>query len=393
LKRKIKLVYIISNVSLGGAQTLLFDIVNYLKQKTDLEITVIIIDSGEFLKMYEEYGIKFIDLKEKGFVNMNIFFRLKKILKEMEPDIVHTHLLTADFYGRIAARQAGVPIIYSTCHSYSFSNHTEDADINKISIMDLIDNFIISYSKSYLIAISKIVKKYLINRNSSFEKITEVIYNGVDISKEKYKLSLTGILNLRNEHNISKDDFVITILGRLETQKGHRFFLESIKDFLKQKKNVKVLILGEGILRSEIETQIKDTDLSAYVNIVGFQTETEKFIEISDLICVPSLWEGFGLVIIEAMIKRKIVLASNVGGIPEIIEDGKTGFLFEVNNKTSFQEKINFILDNFNELSYIKENALKFVKDKFDIQKNSELYYQSYLKKLGLSEVKRDESK
>ena len=77
-------------------------------------------------------------------------------------------MITADFYGRIAAKQAGVPVIYSTCHNYSFDKN--EADINKLSILDLIDNFIISYSGSNLIAISEIVKKYLVNRNKSFEK-------------------------------------------------------------------------------------------------------------------------------------------------------------------------------------------------------------------------------
>ncbi len=71
----------------------------------------------------------------------------------------------------------------------------------------------------------------------------------------------------------------------------------------------------------------------------GFLPNSEPYIEISDLICVPSLWEGFGLVIIEGMIKRKIILASDAGGIPEIIEDGKTGFLFDPQNKTELIKK------------------------------------------------------
>ncbi len=134
-------------------------------------------------------------------------------------------------------------------------------------------------------------------------------------------------------------------------------------------------------MKSEIENTSRENGLADYVSILGFQSETEKFIEISDLICVPSLWEGFGLVIIEGIVKRKIVLASNAGGIPEIIEDGKTGFLFETGSKKSFLEKINFIYDNYNKLDFIKENALELVRKKFDIQKNSELYYQSYLNK------------
>lgn len=383
LPEKKKIVHIISNLSLGGAQTLLFDIVNNLRLKEDTEVTVITLDSGEFVKKFKEAGINVIDLNEEGLVNVKIFFKLKKVLKELNPDIVHTHLLKADFYGRMAAKHAGVPVIYSTCHNYS--SHHKGADIDKTSVFDLIDNFVIRYTKSNLIAISEIVKKYLINRKSCFENITEVIYNGVNTEKEKYILNESEIVNLRDEYNISKDDYVITILGRLELQKGHGFFIDSIKDFVEEKKNVKIILLGDGNLRSEIECKIKENDLSGYFRILGFQTDIERFIEISDLICVPSLWEGFGLVILEGMIKKKIVLASNVGGIPEILDDGKTGFLFQVNNKKSFLDRLNFIYDNYNELGFINESALELVKEKFDIQKNSEFYYQSYVRKLNIN--------
>lgn len=380
MENKIKIIHVISNLSLGGAQILLLDILKNLKKKNDLEIYLIAIDSGEYIEKFEKNGISVIDLKEIGLINLNVLSKLKKILKDIKPDIVHTHLLKADFYGRIAAKQSGVPVIYSTCHNYS--SHHKGADINKKTIFDFIDNSVISYSKSNLIAISEIVRKYLINRKSEFEKITEVIYNGLDISKEKYILSENEIIDLRRKYNLSENDFVVLISGRLEIQKGHRFFLESIKDYLKEKKNIRVLILGDGNLKNEIEKTIIDNEIQDYVFLLGFQTETEKFTEISDLICVPSLWEGFGLVIVEGMIKNKIVLASDVGGIPEIIEDGKTGFLFAVNDKENFLEKLNFIYENISKLKFIKENAKRMVKEKFDIQKNSELYYRSYINKL-----------
>ncbi len=376
-----KVVHIISNLSIGGAQILLFDILKNLKEHKDLDVSVITIDSGDYVKKFEDAGFNVIDIKEKGLVNPKIYFKLKKALLSVKPDIVHTHLNKADFYGRIAAKRANVPVIFSTCHNYSTTH--SGADIRKKSFFDIIDNFVISYSGSNLIAISEIVKKYLVNRSSKFEDITEVIYNGVDIETEKYKLNEIQRDELRKELRIRKDDFVITVSGRLEKQKGHRFFLESVGDLLKEKRDIKILILGDGNLRAEIEKIIADNYLSDFVRVMGFQKESGKFIEISDLICVPSLWEGFGLVIIEGMIKKKIVLASEVGGIPEIISDNNTGFLFEANNKEKFLEKIIYIYDYINSLDHIKLNALELVKSRFDIKKNSELYYQSYLIKIN----------
>ncbi|MCB0727748.1 MAG: glycosyltransferase family 4 protein [Ignavibacteriae bacterium] len=382
---KIKIVHVLSNLSLGGAQVLVFDILKNLIKKNDLELSVITIDSGEYKEKYENAGIRVYDLNEKGLINPKIYFKMKKLLLEIKPDIVHTHLNKADFYGRIAAKQTGVKVIFSTCHNYS--SHHKGADINKKSMFDRIDDVVISYSKSNLIAISEIVKKYLVNRNRRYEKNTELIYNGLNVDKEKYILNEDELLNLRNEYNYLKSDFIISILGRLDIQKGHDFFIRSVKEFLTENKNVKVLILGDGKLRNDIEKLISDSNLSEQIRLIGFQQDTERFIEMSDLICVPSLWEGFGLVIIEAMIKGKLVLASNTGGIPEIIEDNVNGFLFETADKKDLIKNLDYIYENRNDLDEIRKNAVETVKSKFDIAANSEKYYRLYIDKLKLKKT------
>jgi len=379
LKDKIKLVHIISNLSLGGAQVLLFDILHYLSKKNDLEIYVITIDSGEYIEKFKKAGIKVFDLMEKGLVNPKIYFKMKKLLKYLNPDIVHTHLNKADFYGRIAAKKTGVKLIYSTCHNYS--THHKGADVNKISIFDYIDNFVVKYSGSYLIAISEIVKKYLINRDKRFDSITDVIYNGVNISKKNYQLEENEIDLLRIKYNVSKDDFLICLSGRFDKQKGHLFLLDALSEKIKERKNIKIIMPGDGILKKEVENYISKNDLNEFVILPGFHKDIEKIIEISDLTIVPSLWEGFGLVVIESMVKKKVVLASDTGGIPEIIEHGENGYLFKTLNKTDFLEKFNFIYSVNSNLPEIQTNALNTVEMRFDINKNSEFYYLSYLSK------------
>ena len=379
MKDKIKLVHIISNLSLGGAQVLLFDILHYLSKKNDLEIYVITIDSGEYIEKFKKAGIKVFDLMEKGLVNPKIYFKMKKLLKYLNPDIVHTHLNKADFYGRIAAKKTGVKLIYSTCHNYS--THHKGADVNKISIFDYIDNFVVKYSGSYLIAISEIVKKYLINRDKRFDSITDVIYNGVNISKKNYQLEENEIDLLRIKYNVSKDDFLICLSGRFDKQKGHLFLLDALSEKIKERKNIKIIMPGDGILKKEVENYISKNDLNEFVILPGFHKDIEKIIEISDLTIVPSLWEGFGLVVIESMVKKKVVLASDTGGIPEIIEHGENGYLFKTLNKTDFLEKFNFIYSVNSNLPEIQTNALNTVEMRFDINKNSEFYYLSYLSK------------
>ncbi|MBK8381622.1 MAG: glycosyltransferase [Ignavibacteria bacterium] len=94
------------------------------------------------------------------------------------------------------------------------------------------------------------------------------------------------------------------------------------------------------------------------------------------------------MVIIEGMIKKKIILASDVGGIPEIIEDGKTGFLFKSQNKTELIKKLIYIYSNIKDMDHIKENAVSVIKDNFDINKNSGQYYKNYMRKIQNLKIK-----
>lgn len=376
MNNNIKIVFIISNLSIGGAQILVYDILTCLKEKSNIDLNLITFDSGEYISKFTKAGINVIDLKERGLVNPKIYFKLKRILKEIKPDIVHTHLNKADFYGRIAAKNCKVPVIFSTCHNYSTTH--SGADINKKSFFDRVDNLVISYSGCNLIAISKLVKKYLINRNPGLEAKTIVIYNGIRIEKEIFRMDESERLAFRNELGFRNNDFIISIIARLEKQKGHLFFLNSVKDFLKSNNCIKILIVGEGSLRKEIEKFISINKFENQIKLTGFVNDSEKFFEISDLITVPSHWEGFGLVIIEAMIKRKIVLASDTGAITEIINDSENGFLFKTGNKESLLEKLQYVYSNINNFEQLKQNALEKVKRCFDIEKNTEKYYSIY---------------
>ncbi len=379
---KIKIVFIISDLGIGGAQIFLHDLIKNLINYNCFQISVITLNSGGYIKNIENTGIKVYDLKQPELICLRIFPKLKQLLMEIKPDIVHTHLNKADFYGRIVAKRLDVPVIISTCHNYSTSHNR--ADIRKIYLLDRVDNFVVAYSGCFLFAVSNIVKEYLIKRNKSHERITEVIYNGTDITRTKYRLNEKEIMELRNVYDVSIDDFVVSVIGRLDKQKGHLFFLESIKEILNNNQGIKVMIVGEGSLSGQIESYIRENDLRKQVIMTGFEKDCEAYMEISDLICVPSLWEAFGLVIIEGMIKKKIILASNVGGITEIVKDGYNGFLFESLNRESFVAKINFIYNHCKEMNSLKENALNTVREKFDVMKSSELYYQAYLKYLNI---------
>lgn len=372
-----KLLQIVSNLGLGGAQVLLYDICNELIKRHKVDLKVLTIDSGEYMSKFIEAGIPVIDLAKRGLVNMNIFFDIRRILKEYRPDLVHTHLLKADFYGRLAAKSLGIKSIFSTSHSYSTVH--SGADINKINFFDRIDNFVAIHTKCRVIAASNIVQTYLHNRSDYFKNSTQTIYNGIDAeTKSSRILSPEQRSKLRSDLGFSDSDKLILVMGRLEKSKGQLTFLQSIRELLLRMNDLKVLILGEGVLRIDIESFLSNNNLTAKVKLAGFKTDTEPYVEISDIVAVPSVWEGFGLVAIEGMIKGKIVIATEVGGLPEIVSDGKNGFLYNADEPHVLIERLSMILSNLNNFSELREAAVLEVKNRFDIKITADKYYKAY---------------
>jgi Glycosyltransferase len=376
------IVYIISNLERAGAQILLLNLVDIIKKTNKFKISVVTIDSGYLIPAFENMGVNVYNLAERGLFNPKIYFKLKKVLKELDPDIVHTHLLKADFYGRLAAKKNGVKHIISTCHNDS-TIHKRSANPDRKNIFDRIDNFILDFTNSNVICISQKVKNYLSWRKSNLDMSrVDVIYNGIDISKSRLKLTKSERLKSRQSLNLSENDFVVTIIGRLEEQKGHLKFLENIKNFLIQNPNIKFLFIGDGSLRKEIESFTSIHSLDKQVTLLGYRNDVDELIEISDLIAVPSLWEGFGLVVAEGMIKQKPVIASRVGGIPEIIQHEHNGFLYDIENQNELLETFSGIMSGQFNLKKIGDNARQTIIEKFDIKITAQKYIELYRRKL-----------
>lgn len=373
--------HIISNLDRAGAQILLFNILNVIRKFDDVKISVVSIDSGVMIEEYKENGFEVYNINEKGLVNPKIYFKLKKLLQQLNPDIVHTHLLKADFYGRIAAKHSGVKHIISTCHNDS-TIHTRPIH-GKKNIFDRIDNFVIDYTDSHIFAISEKVKDYLIERkgdNNINQRVT-VIHNGVVIPQ--YKIDVAKCDTLKKEFGLREDDFIVLLIGRLEEQKGHLPFIEEVKDFISENRNIKIIFAGEGSKRIEIENTIKKYGLQNNFILPGNRKDIPELITISNMLVQPSVWEGFGLTIAEGMVYEKIVLASNVGGIPEIIQDGKNGFLFDLNSPGDLLNKFRKIYFGYKEIEQIGNNAKATVIEKFDINKNAKKYNEYYKRILG----------
>ncbi|TET09950.1 MAG: glycosyltransferase family 1 protein [Candidatus Atribacteria bacterium] len=236
-----------------------------------------------------------------------------------------------------------------------------------------------------IIAVSNKVKTDIVKYMKNVDKTT-VIHEGIDI--DNFKKNLTKRDIYQKYHNLDEKCFRIINIGNIAELKGQKLLLEALSRKEFKDINFKVFFIGEANFKRDlsykktIEEFIKNNSLADKVFFPGFKKNINDYINHSDLLVhCPVLEEGFGLVILEAFCLEKVVVATNVGGIPEIIEDSVNGFLCRI-DKEDLANKILYVYNNQNKLGYIKDNAIKTVKEKFTLEnqiKNTEKIYYDLL--------------
>jgi len=340
----------------GGAERLVIDLAEFI-DKDKFEVSIICLKKG---------GVLETELKEKNIPCYFIsngkwplflsFFKLVVVIKKISPNIVHTHLFGGDFYGCLATRLAGVKNIISTEHNLNFSE-----GFLKLFLKRLTAGLI-----KEIVVVSESVKKYLIEKGGiKKEKIT-VIYNGVKVDKF-----------LKSEKNYSCQDreFVIGSVGRLEKQKGYDILLEAVSRI---KELIKCLIAGDGSEKESLEKKIKELGLNNRVQLLGWQKNVSGFLNDLDVFVLPSRWEGFGIVVLEAGLAGLPVIGSRVDGIEEIIKDGENGLLFDSENVDDLAAKILDLKNNETERARLGKNIQKKIVKNFDIRKIVKEYEKLY---------------
>ena len=193
----------------------------------------------------------------------------------------------------------------------------------------------------------------------------KVIYNGIDTSI--YKAENTK--NLRNEFGFAKGDFVIGFVGRLSVQKGVQYALEAFKSVYEKHLNTRLLICGDGELRGDVEKFVFENKLESKIHLAGFRNDIPNIMKTIDVLLTPSLWEGFGIVLIEAMAAGKPCVATQTSSIPEIVEDGVNGFLVPPKESKQIAEALIRLLSDPQLVRKMGQAGIEIVNKKFTIVK------------------------
>lgn len=387
-KKKIKVLRIINRFNIGGPTYNATFLTRFISDDFETLLVGGLPDEGETdsLHVLKEYGVVplLIDemKRQPSFQNdRKAYLRIKEIIKEYQPDIVHTHASKAGALGRKAALNCKVPIIVHTFHGHVFHSYFGKL---KTTVFKLIERRLAKKSTG-IIAISDLQKKELSKDHKICKdyKIT-VIPLGFDLKKFNDNLEVNRELT-RNNFSIAKEEVAIAIVGRLAPIKNHQFFLDVIQEIsTKISKKVAVFIVGDGSEREAIENRILQMNLGANIRVemTSWIKEIGVFNAGMDIMCLTSNNEGTPVSLIEAQAACIPVITTDVGGVKDIILDGETGFVVPKNSIKKYTEKLLVLIEDENKRKKMSQNGWSFVEHKFHyttLVKNMETYYKKLL--------------
>ncbi len=356
--QKIKIYYILGPLGYGGAERLVVDMVKNLDKNIFLPKVFCIRSKGALAVELEKIGLEVVVVPKKNKFGLDTIVALTKIFKKEKPDIVHTHLFVGDTWGRLAAVLARVPLIFCTEHNI---NMDEGFFRRQLKL-------VLSFFTNKFFAVSKAVKTHSIKKDKISAKKMQVIYNGIDINKFK-----------QSEFKFNLQNPILTCVGRLEEQKGQRYLIAAMPEIIKKYPSVCLWLVGSGSQQVVLENQIKNLNLNNNVSLIPATQAVSDILNQTDIFVLPSLWEGLGIVLLEALASFKPVVASQILAVDEIIVHNKTGLLATPKDSHDLAQKILMYLDDQNLAKALAKAGQQMVIDNFGIKKITSLYQKEYL--------------
>lgn len=361
--KKTKVLFVITKSNWGGAQKYVYELATGLDQNNFTPV-VALGGNGELAKKLNGANIRVIHLKSldrdvNPLRDLGSFRDLLRVLRNERPDAVHLNSSKIGGLGSLAARIAGVPHIIFTAHGWAFN---EDRSFFSRLIIKFLYFITIKLSDK-TIAVSKSVA---IDAPAwGMRKKVTVIYplsspveNLMDKnSAREYLVKKTG--GLKND-----DRLWIGIVAELHKNKGIAYAINAMRDSHLQQKTV-LVIIGSGQEENSLKNAVRANSLENSIFFVGFEPEAAKLMQAFDIFLLPSITEAFGYVLIEAGLAGVPIVASQVGGIPEIIENNKTGLLVSPRHHNEIRDALQHLVDSSSLRTTLGTNLHKRVSQDF----------------------------
>lgn len=368
------IVHIIFRLGVGGLENGLVNLINNMPTKKYRHAIVCLKTSSDFSQRVENKEVQIYELNKREGKDWKTFFRLYKLLKRIKPDIVHTRNLVAIEY-QLAAFLSGVKHRIHSEHGWDVFD--PDGSVIKYQwLRRLFSPFVQRF-----IPLSKQLESYLIDKvNISEQKIIRIC-NGVDTLKFHPRHNSKNHL-MECPFIFDKDEVYIGTVGRMEGVKDQITLIRAFIKLMDYSPNIKqiskLIVIGDGPLRAEAVTLIRSNNLEQNVWLPGSRDDIDEIMRNLDIFVLPSQAEGISNTILEAMATGLPVIATNVGGNPELVKEGETGSLVEKGDSIAMANELFEYVENKEKRLQQGTNAYQLVQKEFSLSSMVNKYADVY---------------
>lgn len=378
-----RVLWLIKGLGLGGAEQLLARSARYVdRSRYEYRAAFLLPWKTALVDDLEAMGIPVTCLHHRIPGDPRVVYHLARLLRRNRIDILHAHLPYTGIIGRCAARLAGTPHVIYTEHNLQERYRPLTRFLNQatLNLCDL------------TVAVSEEVRRSLLASSIARRKTVRTILNGIDADLMCEQAKAGG--DVRQEFNIPPDRPIVGVVNVFRTQKRLDIWIRAAGKIAQAEPNAVFMIVGDGPLRAEIEAKAAREGLGGRVYFPGLRSDAPRLIAAFDIFMMASEFEGLPIAVLEAMALRVPVVATSVGGLPDVLNDGRCGLLVEPGNPYVLAERVVTLLRTPSLRRSLAEAAALRVRERFSIarmvRETEDVYREVLEGSISVSEPARD---
>ncbi|MFH1417239.1 MAG: glycosyltransferase [Planctomycetota bacterium] len=351
-----RLLHLVSTFAIKTDTKWLLQIARHLDREAFDLSAACFYEGGPVRDELESLGVTTYNLDMPGEQDPRAVLGIRRLLKETNCDLVHTHLLRADLFGGAAARWSGMSVNVSTAYAIGAFRRAKRRKTDRL--LDVAT----AWLPTHTIAVSEAVKRDCVERlRMNADRVT-VIHTGIDPPPER---DAAAAESLRRAWGVSPGEPLIVTVARLSYEKGIDTLIDAAAILRETHPGARVVVAGDGPDQGELEERIRRRGVSDMVRLAGFHADVWPVFWAADVVCMPSKSEGMPNVLLEAMAAGCPVVATNVGGVPEAISSGENGLLVEPENAAALASALASLIDDAPMAQRLAREARRTVEQRF----------------------------
>lgn len=337
----------------GGSEGRVFDLAKLFNGKVNY--TVVTLQDSPLHHRLEAAQLSVVPLPYSR-ADPRLLSAILHLIRQDGYKVVDAHNPQSQWWGLLAGKLARVPVLVSTVH-LAYGRVQSD------SIRGGLYEQVLHWNRRWgcrFVTVSDSIRQYLLNLGVSR---VDLIHNAIDLEGMR---AGTIDLSWRSELGWEKNSFVVTMVGRLEPQKGYPFLIEAMQLAVKRSPSLRCLVVGDGRLRAELEQKVVELGLTAYIHFAGFRNDVPALLCGSDAFCLSSLAEGLPYALLEAAAHRLPLLVTQVDGMAELLTHQQNAFLVPAGNVPALAEGLSWLVEHPAQAKQLGENGYTLIRSRFD---------------------------